>query len=118
MEMNLLNNVYLLDISYPLNYIYLILKILLKSNICDNIVIYLCKCFIILSFLQIFVISDGDPCIYAVHRCRDLQKIYTPLKISCDICYNICYNLYFCIFFLRFSFRCSDLVIITKILTL
>ena len=103
MEVNPLKYLYPLDIIYPL---YLTLKRLLKSNICNKTVIYLCKCLIILSFLQIFVVSNGNPCIYAVHRCRGLQKMHTTLKFLCVICYNIYYVLYFCIFFLRFSFRC------------
>ena len=93
MELNPFSYLYPLDIIYPLNLIF-------KSNI------YNCKCLIILFILQISVVSDGDPCIYAMHRCRDLQRMQNILKVLCDICYSICYVLYFCIFFLRFSFRC------------
>ena len=93
MELNPFSHLYPLDIIYPFNLIF-------KSNI------YNCKCLIILFILQISVVSDGDPCIYAMHRCRDLQRMQNILKFLCDICYSICYVLYFCIFFLRFSFRC------------
>ena len=83
MELNPFTYLYPLDIIYPLHFI---IKIILKSNIYNKTMFYLCKCLTILFILQISVVSDGDPCIYAVHRCRDLQKMHNILKFLCDIC--------------------------------